>query len=187
MLHWRKQLQRPLHSPHHVDGGQCHYLITASCFEHKPHIGLSVNRMNEFASELLNVLHQHSLRVVAWVVLPNHYHALVSSKEVLPLLSTLGQLHGRSSFRWNGEEQIRGRKVWYNATETVMKSDAHYYASLNYVHHNPVKHRYVTKWTDWPWSSAAAYLAEAGREEAERLWKSYPIDVYGAGWDDADL
>ncbi len=51
----------------------------------------------------------------------------------------------------------------------------------------PAKHGYVAKWTDWPWSSAAEYLEEAGTEEAARLWKTYPIDRYGSGWDDADL
>lgn len=186
-LAWRQQMQRPMHSPHHIDSGQRHYLITAACFEHAPHIGHSVARMNEFTDGWLTLLKSHAIRVCAWVVLPNHYHALVATGEVLALLGALGKMHGRTSFRWNGEEQRRGRQVWCNAVETVMKSADHHYATLNYVHHNPVKHGYAAQWTDWPWSSAVEYLTATGRNEAERVWKKHPIDRYGTGWDDAAM
>ncbi|HBJ84588.1 MAG TPA: hypothetical protein DDZ88_12100 [Verrucomicrobiales bacterium] len=162
-------------------------MITAACYEHVAHIGLSPERMNAFTQAWLTVLGEHTQRVVAWVVLPNHYHALVATGEVLALLAALGQLHGRTSFHWNGEEHTRGRQVWCKAVETVMKSAEHFYATLNYVHHNPVKHRYAAKWTDWPWSSATGHLAEAGRAEVERLWRTYPVERYGAGWDDAEM
>lgn len=75
-------------------------------------MGHSVERMNQFTTEWLDVLHQHSLGIAAWVLLPNHYHALVSTRTVEHLLASLGRMHGRTSFRWNGEEQTRGRQVW---------------------------------------------------------------------------
>ncbi len=65
-----------------------------------------------------------------------------------------------------------------------MKSNAHYWATLNYVHHNPVKHGYVERWQDWPWSSARQYLEAIGHDEAQRMWKQYPIKEYGKGWDE---
>ncbi len=68
-----------------------------------------------------------------------------------------------------------------------MKSPEHYYATLNYVHHNPVKHGYTAKWGEWPWSSAIEYLKEIDTTEVTRLWKTYPITRYGDGWDDADM
>src|SRR3954464_3381230 len=114
--------------------------------------------MNNLMQAWRDVLHEHTMRVVSWVVLPNHYHALISTREVLALLKAVGRLHGRTSFDWNAEENTRGRHVWHNAAETVIKSTGHFNATINYVHHNPVKHRYVKKWTDWPWSSAADYL-----------------------------
>ncbi|HCN78322.1 MAG TPA: hypothetical protein DIT13_14145 [Verrucomicrobiales bacterium] len=143
--------------------------------------------MTHFAESLLQTLDEAADETKAWVVLPNHYHVLVISKAVLEVLKALGKLHGRTSFEWNGEEGKRGRKVWFNAAETRMKSDAHEGATLNYIHHNPVKHGYVGKWTDWPWSSAREYVNEVGREAALEHWKAYPVDEYGAGWDDASL
>jgi putative transposase len=64
-----------------------------------------------------------------------------------------------------------------------MKSIRHFWATLNYVHHNPVHHGYVTEWQDWPWSSAAEYLKQMGRARALEIWKQYPIMDYGKKWD----
>lgn len=177
----------PVHSPKHIDAGERYYHITAACFEHQAHIGFSTERMNRFMGDWLEVLHAKSEHVTAWVLLPNHYHALVRTDRVLVLLKELGVLHGRTSHAWNGEEGTRGRQVWCKAAETAMKSEGHYFATVNYIHHNPVKHRYTEKWTHWPWSSVGEWLQQNSRETAEEQWKKYPIAEYGAGWDDAEM
>ena len=58
---------------------------------------------------------------------------------------------------------------------------------MNYVHNNPVHHRYVKHWNEWPYSSAARFLREVGREKAAEIWRSYPVRDYGKGWDDPGL
>ncbi|MCL4693438.1 MAG: hypothetical protein KJ060_13130, partial [Candidatus Hydrogenedentes bacterium] len=118
---------------------------------------------------------------------PNQDHALVEAADILGLLRQLGKRHGRTSYAWNGEENSRGRKVFFRAVERAMRSDRHYWATLNYVHHNPVHHHYVERWTDWPWSSAREYLAQTDPEEAKRTWREYPLGDYGKGWDDAEM
>jgi putative transposase len=35
-----------------------------------------------------------------------------------------------------------------------------------------------------PFSSAQQFLESVGREEAERVWREYPVLDYGRGWDD---
>jgi putative transposase len=97
------------------------------------------------------------------------------------------QMHGRTSYRWNGEEETRGRKVWHRAAETEMKSEHHFRATLNYVMRNAVRHGYVHCWQDWPFSNAAQYLAEVGRAKAERLRREYPVLNYGKDWDAPEM
>ena len=67
-----------------------------------------------------------------------------------------------------------------------MKSDAHSWATLNYVLHNAVRHGYVERWQDLAYSNAAC-LAEVDRELAERRWRQYPILDYGKDWDPPEL
>lgn len=58
-----------------------------------------------------------------------------------------------------------------------MRSDGHLWATVNYIHHNPVKHGYVTRWDEWPFSSASAYLNDVGRDEAAKIWNDFPMAI----------
>ena len=109
VLEQRIKRGHPVHSPQHIDSGDGFYHLTGACFEHSPYIGHTTDRMNKFAADWLDVLHAAAEAVSAWVVLPNHYHALVRTDRVLVLLTALGKLHGRTSHEWNGEEATRGR------------------------------------------------------------------------------
>jgi putative transposase len=188
LLQWRIKRGYPWHSPQHRPNfGHLNFLISASCYEHKPHIGHSIERIEQFSTDLLETLSAHSSRVIAWCVLPNHYHALVEAPTIQDLLKTVGQFHGKTSYNWNREENTRGRKTFFRCTERFMRSERHFWATLNYVHHNPVHHQYIERWTDWPWSSAGEYLKQIGHPEATRIWREYPIDDYGKKWDPTDL
>jgi putative transposase len=187
LLAFRRLNALPWHSPAHRIGQNGRYLLTAACYEHRHVIGRQPERMAQFSERLLVVLEPQCGEINAWCVLPNHYHALVLTTKLPELLHEIGLLHGRTAFEWNGEDEARGRKVWFNCAETAMKSDRHFWGSLNYVHHNPVHHGYVQQWQDWPFSSAAEFLEQSGRERAAQLWKAYPIRDYGKNWDPPEL
>lgn len=178
----------PKHSLFHVASETTtYYLISAACYEHKPIIGASPSRMSGFELDLVELLSQQCRQIFAWTILPNHYHGLVDVCDVKRLLKALGMLHGRNSFYWNGQDGQRGRQVWCNAAETAMKSEGHFYASINYVLHNAVHHGYVKKWIEWPYCNAHGYLEAIGREKAEQLWRAYPLYDYGRTWDPPEL
>ena len=177
----------PWHSPPHQEKNFNNYLISAACFEHKPHIGKSAQRMADFESQLLAVFDKHTSKIHAWCVLPNHYHVLAEITSEITSLDDLtdeiGEMHGRISYEWNQEDQLTGRQVWHRCSDRGMRSQRHFLSSLNYVHNNPVRHGYVTHWQDWPFSSAKKYLESVGRKEAERVWREYPLLKYGDKWD----
>ncbi|MBL8188946.1 MAG: transposase [Acidobacteria bacterium] len=180
----RKAKGLPWHSPPHGKMGYSdRYLVSAACYEHQRYIGLNPERMSECEKGLLSVCEGLGCEVHAWCVLPNHYHLLLKSGAIKSLCHEIGKFHGRSSRQWNQEESRAGRKVWYRCFDREIRSERHFYASLNYVHHNPVHHGYAEKWMDWPWSSASLFLEQIGREEAERIWRTYPILDYGKKWD----
>ena len=180
----RKARQFPWHAPPHFDyEGEKTFLVTAACFEHKPIIGSLPGRMAECENELLRISHDVGNCVFAWCILPNHYHLLLRTAQIAELLKRLGKFHGSTSFKWNGEDGSRGRRVWFRAVERSMRSERHFYASLNYVNHNAVKHGYVTKWQDWPYSSAKQYLETVGIERAGEIWAEYPVLDFGKDWD----
>lgn len=180
----RRGRKLPWHSPPHLHLEGVHqYLISAACFDHAAIIGVSPERMTQFEADILELCDGFCLAIHGWCILPNHYHLVIKSERIEELLHGLGLFHGRSSFTWNGEDDQRGRQVWYNCFERPIKSERHFWATLNYVHHNPVHHGYVQRWQDWPWSSARIFLDSVGKIKAGVIWKEYPILDYGKKWD----
>jgi REP-associated tyrosine transposase len=139
--------------------------------------------MAQCESDVLEVCSECDTEVHAWCILPNHYHLLVNTDNVINLRKSLGRFHGRSSYFWNKQDEKKGRKVWFNSFERPMRSERHFWASINYIHNNPVHHWYAKRWQDWPWSSAADFLERVGRERAAEIWKGYPLLEYGKDWD----
>ena len=171
----RVKRRRPWHSPPHRYLAGCRqYLISAACYEHEPIIALSAERLDHFSDILLDCCGRYSEKVYAWCVLPDHYHVLLQTKFLRELLAQIALLHGRTSYLWNGEEARRGRKVWFNYVDREMRSHSHLMSTINYVHHNPVKHGLVERWREWTWSSADKYLQAMGRERACENWTKYP-------------
>jgi len=183
-LEYRRLHEHPLHSPPHMKFvGQRQFFITSTCYEHTHHIGRTHERLTNFEADLLNACEKLVTSIYAWCVLPNHYHMLARTDDIAALRGELGRLHGRTSYNWNGEENQRGRKVWFNCLDRVINSHRHFWASVNYIHHNPVHHGYVDKWQEWPWSSGAAFVERVGHETAAKIWRAFPILDYGKKWD----
>ena len=61
----RRLHAHPWHSPPHLVGETTLYLMTAACFEHKPVIGASPERMAAFEQALLDTLHAQCHAVFA--------------------------------------------------------------------------------------------------------------------------
>jgi putative transposase len=184
VVEYRQQYRLPWHSPPHWEfAGEQQYFISGACYEHADIIGHTYERMTECEKEILSVCNQSASVIYAWCILPNHYHFLVKTDRLKDLLQGMWRFHGRSSFKWNGEDQVRGRKVWHSCFDRQIRSHRHFWSTVNYIHHNPVHHHYVTRWQDWPWSSASDFLKQVGRETAETIWKNYPVLDYGKTWD----
>src|ERR1051325_8546420 len=104
-LQTRIHKSHPWHSPpHRFSPGIHSYLLSASCYEHRPFIAHSAERLDEFTKQLLETCTLHSQKIYAWCILPNHYHALVQSEDLKALLTEIAKLHGRTSYYWNLEE-----------------------------------------------------------------------------------
>jgi len=185
VLAGRKVLRRPWHAPPHFEQSDGVYLISAACYEHRSIMAMETRRtaweamlLDRLVSEAID-----DIDVCAWVVLPNHYHLLIEG-DLRSFARRIGRLHNGTATQWNREDRTPGRKVWHRFSDRAIRSERHYYASLNYLHANPVKHRHATCIDEWPWSSFGLYLETVGGERLAQWWKQYPVDDYGKGWDE---
>ena len=185
LVDYRRERGYPLHAPPHPFRGAGAYMISAANFEHKNIMETSARR-TEFVTLLLNALQKIAYELLAWVVLPNHYHFFATVQSLKDVSETLKYLHGTTSHRWNLEDSLTGkRRVWYKFSDTYIKNETHLHIAFNYIHYNPVKHGYVSDPDDWPWSSLFIYYEDKGRDWLQEQWNTYtpPVD-FGKGWDD---
>ncbi|MGA0368405.1 MAG: transposase [Kiritimatiellia bacterium] len=178
--------RNPWYRPPNFEHGKW-FLVSAACFEHRHLIGSPPKRMASFSEDLLRVFSMPKAELVAWVLLPNHYHVLTRVNHLPGVRKVIGQLHGGSSHRWNVEEGRQGRKCFHGALFKAIKSEAHRISTLNYIHHNPVRHGYVKKWEAWPFGSAREYLKATPPEIVKQQWIDFPVTGMGEGWDEEAL
>lgn len=180
VLRWRRERGYPLHSPPHPFQQVGWYMLTAANFVHAATL-TAPERRSAFATRLLAALHSIDAEIFGWVILPNHYHALVRVTSLDRVSVVLEQLHGATSREWNlADHQTGKRRVWYKFVDRAIRGERDFYRALN----NPVKHQYTEDPYDWPWSSIHSYVETYGRRWLRDKWKSHPPGEFGKGWDD---
>jgi putative transposase len=163
VLAMRKAQGRPWHAPPHFGQTRGVYMVSAACYEHLPIMTGDLRRAEweRALMDTLGLISPGELDIRAWVVLPNHYHLLVEG-DLRVFARRIARLHNGKATQWNGEDQTKGRRVWHRFSDRLIRSERHYYASLNYIHANPVKHGYAASPADWAWSSFSLYLEARG-------------------------
>jgi len=143
IVEFRRQKGYPFHAPPHPFREEGTYLITAANFEHKD-VMASPERRTSFQEILLGGFHEINAEIIGWVILPNHYHIIVTVETLNDVSNIVQLIHGRTSREWNLQEGLTGkRKVWYQFSDRMMRNEIQLSQTFNYIHFNPAKHGYV--------------------------------------------
>ena len=102
------------------------------------------------------LLHFNGTRyhLYAWVVMPNHVHALFAQVEGERLADIV---HSWKSFTANTIHAALGRRgaLWAkDYFDRFIRNERHFWAARSYIEANPVKAGLAGAAADWPWSSA---------------------------------
>jgi len=93
-------------------------------------------------------------RLLAWVVMPNHVHALI---ETLPGGALDKIVHSWKSYTANIANHLLHREgaFWFREYyDRFIRDDTHFERAVSYIHANPVKAGLVERAEDWPFGSA---------------------------------
>jgi putative transposase len=135
-------------------------MLTASIYESAP-LMESPRHKAEWRDAFYEAAKIFQWEIIAWVVLDNHYHAIVQSPESANNLSKfINSYHKFTARKWNDENGLNGRQVWWNYWDTCIRSERDYYNRLRYVFWNPVKHGLVEKPEDYNFSNYGEYLGQ---------------------------
>jgi putative transposase len=130
-----------------------------------------------FLEAVEKVRSRHPFEVDAYVILPDHLHAiwtlpeadsnfstrwrLIKEAFTRAYIKTYGMLERSESRRTKGEQAIWQRRFW----EHAIRDDTDFARHVDYIHINPVKHGLATAARDWPHSSFAAWVARGNYDE----------------------
>ena len=110
-------------------------------------------RIGGIVDGAIRFYHGKRYELRAWIVMPNHVHALFKTGET-PLGTIIG---GLKEYTAREANKILGRrgKFWANDSfDTYMRDSAHELRTRRYIENNPVKAFLVREAREWPWSSA---------------------------------
>ena len=124
-----------------------------SCFLREPVIAKMVQ------TTLLHFDGQH-YSILAWVVMPNHVHALVERKEgwtIGKIVASWKKFTARKICEYLKEanREIGAPGVWHREYwDRYMRNEDHLREMIDYIHQNPVKAGLTRRAEAWTWSSA---------------------------------
>ena len=146
---------------------------------------------NDVRAALRNAIEQvrerRGFHIDAWVLLPDHLHCIWTlpkddadfstrwSRIKRHVTQRCGPRLLRPEWLTESKQSHRESTLWQRRFwEHVIRDEADYRAHVDYLHCNPVKHGYVKRVIDWPYSSFHRYVKEG----------VYEPD-WGVGYDDS--
>lgn len=161
------------HAPAHQLSSAGTYIVTAGTYL-KLHHFRGPDRLAVLHRGLLTVARDFGWDLEAWAVFSNHYHFVGHSpsgdEDATNLSQMLGLLHEKTAVWINKLDASPGRQVWHNFWETRLTYEKSYFARLNYVHQNPVKHGLVHNASGYPWCSAAWFERTASPAQVKTIY-----------------
>jgi len=149
------------HDPPHVFRPNAIYMVTGSTLGSRKPMR-TPERKQFFVETLFESAETLGWRLEAWAVLPNHYHFIARAPESGSTLTALVQdIHSITGKRFNQEDGISGRQVWYTCWDSLLQSEKEYWEGLLYVHTNPVRHRMVARADEYPFCSYSWFKERA--------------------------
>ncbi len=92
-----------------------------------------------------------------YVIMPDHWHALISTQPPHDLSRVMNDVKAYSSLLW-GQAHEQPGGIWCpRFYDHICRDDRDYARAMNYLHYNPVRADLVSSPEEWPWSSWYAY------------------------------
>ncbi|HEY1936591.1 MAG TPA: transposase [Candidatus Angelobacter sp.] len=156
--------------------GQEHF-ITCSCYHRQPFLA-SGRRRDLFLNIFEEVREKYQFVVWGYVIMPEHFHMLISEpkkRSVAIVMQVLKQRVSLASHKNTNSDSTRLKQAdppcpfWQKRSyDFNVFSERKHVEKLRYMHRNPVKRGLVESPELWRWSSFRTYrLGEPG---AVKLW-----------------
>ena len=172
-----RRLRRPAYVPghyYHIYNRGAHKLTD---FREDENYLFVLGRLKRYLGEL-------QLSIIAYCLMPNHYHLLVRQDGQRPAGLLPQRVFNSYSKAYNKRYDHSGTLFEgpYQVVETA--GESHLRQLSRYIHANPIKHALVTELEAWPYSN---YLEWIGKRRGALVDRVFVTEVFGTAADYAEF
>lgn len=119
----------------------------------------------------------YSVQILAYVLMPNHWHLLLYPVENGHLSAFMGWLSTSHTRRYHTQTKTIGGGHLYQGRykSFLVENDAHLLSVLKYIERNPVRARLAKSLEQWRWGSA--YRRLCGTAKEKKLLGNSPVPL----------
>ena len=130
-----------------------------------------------FESILEDAVDRADMRLLAYTVMPNHWHLIVQPRKDGDLQKFMNWLTLTHTQRWHAQHGTTGYGHVYQGRykSFLCEEDDHFLQLVRYVERNPLRANLVGKADAWQWGSA--YRRERGVPEQKRILSEWPVSA----------
>ncbi|OGZ06942.1 MAG: hypothetical protein A3C13_00800 [Candidatus Lloydbacteria bacterium RIFCSPHIGHO2_02_FULL_50_11] len=131
----------------------------------------------EFEQLLCEANEQFHMRILAYTLMPNHWHLLLYPREDTDMPDFVRWLSTTHAAKFRNKTKTVGEGHLYQGRykSFVMDTDTHLLTVLKYIERNPVRAKLVVHPEDWEWGSA--YRRICGTKKAQALLAVSPTPL----------
>jgi putative transposase len=118
-------------------------------------------RIPELADEIVSTWQRFDperYRLLAWVVMPNHVHVMITVQPESPLAKIVQSWKswtGKVITKRQGELGLASPRGWQrDYWDRLVRDEEHFCRARDYIHRNPISAKLCRTPSEWPWSSA---------------------------------
>lgn len=162
---------------HRIDVGDCIYHVLNRA-NNRAEMFHSEDDYKDFEYLLSEIKKTYGVRILAYALMPNHWHLLLHPRNDKDLSKALHWLTVSHVRRHHSRRETVGNGHLYQGTykSSLIQKDKHLLTVLKYIERNPARAKLCKKVQDWKWGSASK------RSGGHALLDELPVDLPSDYW-----
>jgi putative transposase len=131
-----------------------------------------------FEKVLEEAKEKFGMRILAYCIMPNHWHLILYPKKDGDLQKFIGWVSMTHTQRWHSHHKTAGSGHLYQGRykSFIVETDRYLLQLFRYVERNALRAKLVKRAEEWKWSSL--YRREKRSAEKKKLLNEWPIVQY---------
>jgi len=129
-----------------------------------------------FERVLVEAHQKHPIRLLAYCLMPNHWHMVLYPREDGELTAFVRWLTHTHTMRWHAHYHTAGTGHLYQGRfkSFPVQTDDHFLTVCRYVERNALRARLVRQAENWRWCSV--WRRREGSADARKILSAWPVD-----------